>query len=118
MAVSSTPHFKNPPVIERVLGVQFAPIKEWGVHHFGLFYQKIRNDFPECQAQPPIASITETPDHITRVEMADVGDVRCWFLPAVGGELIQLQRDRFLMNWRRRTAAEDYPRFSEKLLPL
>jgi hypothetical protein len=36
---------------------------------------------------------------------------RCWFLDKTKNCLIQLQRDRFLRNWRQRTGDEDYPRY-------
>jgi uncharacterized protein (TIGR04255 family) len=40
---------------------------------------------------------------------------RCWFLNSSGTQLIQVQPDRFVHNWRRTTINEVYPRFPDIL---
>jgi uncharacterized protein (TIGR04255 family) len=36
---------------------------------------------------------------------------RCWFLNSEGSELIQLQQDRFIANWRKVSPNHEYPRY-------
>ena len=45
-------------------------------------------------------------------------EIRCWFIDESGSQLIQLQRDRFIRNWRRATPVKDpYPSY-DHLRPL
>jgi uncharacterized protein (TIGR04255 family) len=37
---------------------------------------------------------------------------RCWFLNDSGSELLQVQQDRFIHNWRRTEHADVYPRYT------
>lgn len=114
MSPNAAPNFKLPPVIERVLGVHFAPIENWGVPHFGLLWQTMRTDYPKFSVQPPIASAAELESNFLRLDFRSEPDIRCWFLSETDDELIQVQRDRFLLNWRRRES-RDYPRYSPDL---
>jgi len=36
---------------------------------------------------------------------------RCWFLNELGTELIQVQQDRFVHNWRKTGEGDEYPRY-------
>jgi len=109
--MSSAPqglHFDNPPLIETALSVEFAPIKGWGIHHYGLLWQLFRDNFPIFQAHPPIVNAgsmlppTDNP----------FGEyVRGWFTDRSGNRLIQIQYDRIIYNWRRITGTEEYPHY-------
>ena len=114
MPTNLTPSFKHPPVIERVLGVHFAPIEKWGVPHLGLFWRGLRDEYPTFSVQPPIASVEEMRSRVVQLDLTGGADIRCWFVSEADDELIQLQRDRFLLNWRRRESC-DYPRYSTRL---
>lgn len=113
----SFPDFTNPPVDETVLSVQFAPIAGFGAPHFGLYWATIRREFERFQMQPPIASVTEQFGPSPRVaprmgiQFVTEPELRCWFLDQSGGRLLQVQRDRFIHNWRRITGNELYPRY-------
>ncbi|HEY4760381.1 MAG TPA: TIGR04255 family protein [Thermoguttaceae bacterium] len=49
------PKFKNPPVIETVLGVQFDPLPKFGNAHLGAFWQSFRpEDWPNVNDAPSI----------------------------------------------------------------
>ena len=111
------PDFANPPVDETVLSLQFGPIVQLGAPHFGLYWAKIRSEFPKVQVQPPLPSVTEqfelgspAPPKFGVRFMAEP-DLRCWFLDVTGNRLLQVQRDRFIHNWRRLTGSETYPRY-------
>jgi uncharacterized protein (TIGR04255 family) len=107
------PSFKRPPVVEVVCGLQFSPIPEWLTSHYGLFWNEVLAQYPKCQDQPPLGRLKledfETPDELSagllpplrRVFLIDESD--CY--------LMQLQQNRFLHNWRKLRAENDYPRF-------
>lgn len=101
----SMPHFDNPPIVEKLIGVEFAPLDQWAVPHFGLFWQEIRASYPRFQVQPPVAS----PRNPLYIELNP--PVRCWFFHESQTKLIQIQNDRFIYNWQKPAAYEKYPHY-------
>ena len=55
----SLPDFERPPIIEALLGVEFAPLKGWSIPHYGMFWERIRSDYPKQAVQPPMATVLE-----------------------------------------------------------
>ena len=117
------PEYGSPPVIETVLGVQFSPLSSFQVPHFGLFWNRIRRAYPLVEVQPPLSPMFEqfapkgTGGEIQVRFEEGQPDVRCWFKNQEETQLIQVQRDRFVVNWRKVTGQEVYPRYT-KFLPL
>ncbi len=110
------PEFADPPVNETVLSIQFAPIQDFGIPHFGPYWDKIRSEFSKFQVQPALPPATERFEGFPQglgigIQFFSQPDVRCWFLDETGGRLIQVQRDRFIHNWRQITGKEKYPRY-------
>jgi uncharacterized protein (TIGR04255 family) len=97
--------FLNPPLTEVVCGVVFdAP--EFSSVHFGVYWDRIRQRFPERPMdQPPL----------TAVDVFGLSLLpplrRVWFESEDKKELVQLQADRFYYNWRKQSEGNDYPRF-------
>jgi uncharacterized protein (TIGR04255 family) len=113
----TTPEFEQPPVIETALGVEFKPIERWDIPHFGLFWERIRGDFPQYGVQPPLGSQIEMfdkPPVLPRIDfqLLERPEVRCWFFHSDADRLIQVQRDRFLHNWRKAGDSE-YSRYGK-----
>lgn len=107
------PKFDNPPVIETVLGVTFKPLTEWRVPHIGLFWGRLRSQYPECTIQPPLADEIEMfGDGGKREVTLTIGptNVRCWLTSTKGDWLIQVQNSRFITNWRHRLG-DKYPNY-------
>lgn len=111
------PDYGKPPVIEVAMGVQFAPLKALSVAHVGLYWETIRDTFGRCQEQPPIPHVVED---VATLQVASPPTVRLsgkpdmprvWFLNDSGNQMIQVQRDRFVHNWRKMSADEAYPRY-------
>ena len=124
MSSSQIPKFKNPPVVETVLGIEFAPLQRWGIPHFGLFWQEIREEFPTYAIKPPLESHIEASDLVLRrtreiqIEAIDQPEFRCWYLnPTAHGNLIQVQNDRFVYNWRKLSSDTSYPSYEEFCRP-
>ena len=97
-------NFSNPPISEVVCGVEFnAPA--FSSVHFGQYWQIIHERYPQYFDLPPLgdfAIISGLPS-LRRV----------WFKSTEINQLIQLQSDRFLYNWRREDIREPYPRFEK-----
>lgn len=99
--------YANPPVIETVLGVAFEPLPGWGAGHFGLYWASIRGDYPNCKVQPPLPSPSAPVDELTLFP----GFVRCWFVNNDETGLLQVQRDRFIRNWKKQEGSGGYPHY-------
>ena len=109
------PSFDDPPVIEVVLGMQFEPLAALQVAHYGLFWQGIRDGYPITETKPPLDPLMESfsSDRAAEVRFEVIQgfpDARVWFSNRTETELIQLQKDRFLFNWRKHDE-HPYPRY-------
>lgn len=115
----STPKFRYPPVIETLLSVQFARLEKFSIPYFGLFWSEIRDAYPEQEVQPPVGQEVEQfgqPPGPLTLNLALVQEplARCWFISREGDQLIQVQRDRFIRNWRKPPEApesREYPEY-------
>lgn len=116
MAESTTrfPDFKKPPVVEVVCGILVRPIEALKAPHLGDFWTRVRSDFPQCDERALLSPVVEVfggPPAAT-IQITDVPPLpRVWFIGQRGDRLIQVQRDRFLFNWRRLEADDAYPHF-------
>lgn len=123
MTVNQLPSFSRPPVIEVVAGVQFEPIAELNTARLGLLWSKFRGRFPLTEQKPPLDQTVERvgargTSPSSRLEILDTLNTRLWFLNRTGDELVQVQNDRLIRNWRRLPgSANTYPRFDAHVLP-
>ncbi|WP_204140376.1 TIGR04255 family protein [Halomicronema sp. CCY15110] len=110
------PSFREPPIVESVLGVEFDTLESWSILAFGEFWQAIRESYPTYELQPPIGA---APGGELTIEYGFPGKlpVRCWFKNTSDSQLLQVQDDRFLYNWRNYVTEDKYPRYEEKLRP-
>lgn len=114
--MAALPDYGKPPVVEVVMGVQFTPIVEFTAAHLGLYWAGIRDTFGRVEEQAPIAHVLELPPGESPsqppFQVLDKPDLpRSWFIDATGNRVIQVQRDRFLHNWRKLNPTDEYPRF-------
>ncbi len=109
------PEFELPPIHEVAIGVQFEALQRFRAGHLGLFWSRIRGRYPLIEDQMPLAAVVEQPTispqaaQFTQLFMTALPVPRCWFIDQTGNYLIQLQKDRFLRNWRKITGEETYP---------
>lgn len=98
--------YKNPPINELVMGVYFRePIVPLRAEHIGLFWNRIRSEFPNCSQQLMIGGIEiQVPEEIFPLP-------RFWFVSSDESVLIQVQRNTFLFNWRKRDG--EYPHYEQ-----
>jgi len=118
MANKVLPDFRKPPLSEVALSVQFKPLERFGSAYIGLLWARYRQEFPVAEEQSPLEpqferfGMREKGRRPFKFEMFDrPPPLRCWFLKEDGSQLIQVQRDRFIHNWRKRGIDNDYPRY-------
>ncbi|MGH7174475.1 MAG: TIGR04255 family protein [Gemmataceae bacterium] len=115
---NSFPEFERPPVDEVAMGVQFDPLPNFRAAHIGCFWARIREEYPHTEEQAPLFPAVEPSEFkpsaptVSAVALAVPPLPRCWFLNQDKSQLIQIQSDRFLRNWRHVKGDESYPRFA------
>jgi uncharacterized protein (TIGR04255 family) len=115
------PDFRAPPVTEVVLGVQFDSLERFLSPHMGLVWERFRHQFPFVEEQPPLPPVFETfgafPQFVPPVSFrfGAAPMPRVFFINADKTQLLQIQRDRFLHNWRKVGEGDSYPRFERML---
>lgn len=110
------PRYSEPPVIEVACGVIFEPLHNLLVPHFGLLWERFREEYTQCQEVPPLTATIENFEQPggqrLRFEFGSLPPLpRIWFKHKSGNGLIQLQRDRFHYNWRKFGASDAYPHY-------
>ena len=115
---SDLPDFRHPPVVETVLSVQFDRLSAARTAHFGMYWNEIYQRFPKTEERAELpAAVERQPDlspsavGIQFEALEAPPTPRFWFANEEGTELIQLQRDRFIKNWRKAGEGDEYPRY-------
>ena len=101
--------YKIPPVVEVVCGAAFQRLNGFKVPHVGIFWKELPSKFEDVEENPPLVYPNEP------VEFANIPPhPRTWFLTSDGRELVQLQQNRFLYNWKQPTGKpiDKYPEFA------
>jgi uncharacterized protein (TIGR04255 family) len=115
------PNFERPPVTEVYLSIQFGSLTGFRSGHVGLLWSKFRDQYPKILEQMPLQPVFEsfgaptepTPSGFQiQVESLLAPPVsRYWFLDDNEDELIQIQQDRIIHNWRKTREDQVYPRY-------
>jgi uncharacterized protein (TIGR04255 family) len=111
------PDFGRPPVVEVALGIEHQPLPGFRAAHLGLYWQRIQDRFPLVEDHPPLPPNRErfeTPTAGPMIQFEIVSEQpppRGWFMSEDKTQLIQLQHDRFLHNWRKVDEWDEYPRY-------
>jgi uncharacterized protein (TIGR04255 family) len=110
------PDFKDPPLVEVVLGIQFDPLLGLDVLQMGRLWSVFRDEYPKHELQPMLAAQFETFERPGVEELMfplgmDSLPARCWFLSSDETALVQVQADRFILNWRQKVGKGTYPRY-------
>ena len=105
MTIQSTLKYETPPIDEIVCGVRFDSIRKLQSGHIGILWQKLKPDFPDIEdqnlVQPVPSEDFQNPEKLPLP--------RVWFIHENENDLVQLQRNRFLHNWRKRRPEDEYP---------
>ncbi|MBN2290829.1 MAG: TIGR04255 family protein [Pirellulales bacterium] len=121
------PQFRNPPVIETVLGVYFRELEKFNSAEQGIFWDRyFRTKFPNLEERPPTEELRERFGEDRLVPGADIrwrvsqrpDTPRLWAASQDGQHVIQIQRNGFLTNWLKSNDGVTYKSFGEKRLEL
>jgi|SRR5271155_76335 uncharacterized protein (TIGR04255 family) len=108
--------FQRPPVAETALGVVFAPLSGWSVIHFGLVWERFRERYPVTEMK-----MAGGPGElrITSAEGIDIAalPIKAMFIDPSGNQLVQIQRNAFIRNWRQTEQSTEYEHY-ENVRPL
>jgi uncharacterized protein (TIGR04255 family) len=111
------PKFNKPPVIETVLGVEFEPLSNFLIPHFGLFLLDLKDSYSSFKELPPLDSQIEKFEgdsiEIASFQLGFRSEIRCLFLDAKQEWRLQIQNNKFLSNWAKSTSK--YPSYDETL---
>jgi uncharacterized protein (TIGR04255 family) len=115
------PDFENPPINEVVLSLQFATLENLKSFHIGLLWERFKADYPDVIERTPIAPVFETfgspmssmsrPFSVHFEQIFSPPLPRYWFESSGGPDLLQIQQDRIIHNWRKREDEPIYPRY-------
>lgn len=94
----------DPPIVEVVCGLHFQPISELDSLLLGVYWKQRAADYPGRQLHPALSD-----ENI--FVLGPVAPLRVWLVSRDQAFLIQLQADRFYLNWR--AIGAKYPRFSD-----
>jgi len=111
--------FDHPPIHELALSVQFGALPGLTTAHLGAIWQEhFKARFPQLQEHEPLQGVVERylsgPAHHEMKFQLGREAGRVWFLSSGGQQLLQVQTDRFVCNWRR-SAEQPYLGFAQVL---
>lgn len=96
--------FKNPPVNELIISTYFNPIlQNLRSEHVGLFWSTLKDQFPFIAQNVPVGNL----ELIAGLEVFPMP--RFWLTSHDDTTLIQIQKNAFMFNWRKRDL--EYPHF-------
>ncbi len=105
MTAQAAIKYENPPIDEIVCGIRFDSIKQLQSGHVGILWQKFRPDFPMIEDQILVNPVPKEDFENPKIQPLP----RVWFIHEKENDLVQLQRNRFLHNWRKRQPEDEYP---------
>ncbi|MGD0619184.1 MAG: TIGR04255 family protein [Bryobacteraceae bacterium] len=114
------PEFDEPPVVEVAISLQFKAFESLKAPHLGLLWRLFREEGysrveEHGELEPAFEEFEGTTVPAVGIRIRTFDDAppppRVWFLNEAHNELIQVQRDRIVVNWRAGAQSEPYPRY-------
>ncbi len=103
--------FENPPITELVVSLFHLPLPELKAQHIGIYWDRVRNKYPLCQQQHLV--INDPSQQFIGVPGEIFPLPRFWFYSDDHPTLVQVQRNAFMLNWRRLPSfpLSEYPHY-------
>jgi len=96
-----SPDFETPPVVETALGIRFSPVEGLDLSVLaGDLFRAYGDTFPKLEVKPVIGADSLEIHFGQQQPAAFTLPIRCWFVNADGSQLVQVQNDLFIRNWR------------------
>jgi uncharacterized protein (TIGR04255 family) len=114
-----SPTFDRPPLVEVALGIEWVPLADFGAIQMARLAQRWSDRYPIMQEHPPLPPNPPIGlnDHVNGGLIVNVGapSIRLWLLTEDEDQLVQIQRDRLILNWRASKNVSPYPRYHDAL---
>ena len=119
----SLPRFRNPPVVETVLGVHFRPAENFTSAEQGILWDRcFRQEYPNLEERPPIEEVLEQfgdarlgASATMRWQVMDRPDTpRLWVASKDGQYVVQVQRNALFCNWLKAATDVAYRPYLER----
>jgi uncharacterized protein (TIGR04255 family) len=110
------PRYAKPPVVEVALSVQFDALSGFELVHFGQLWQRLRDRYPRTEHREPLNTVVElfgvqAPQRASLQLISGFPVGRAWYLSQDGLRLLQVQPNRFILNWRKLDTGSEYPSY-------
>jgi uncharacterized protein (TIGR04255 family) len=111
------PDFEDPPLTEVALSIQFDALSAIEFIDLGPLWAQLRRRYPKVEQHPPLLPAFEifgmpAAPMMFQVQVSPMPELpRFWFINEAGTELLQIQPDRFVHNWRKAVDGAEYPRY-------
>ncbi len=107
--------YEKPPVVETAFRFTFPPIKGWNMFHLGLLWARLRGRYPFAEARLPMGSVEiDELDFRIGPEIHLEGlPLRSFLLDSAKNQLLQVQKNTFVRNWRAIEAEHKYCHYSD-----
>lgn len=110
------PEFEHPPVVETLLGAQFAPIDGLTSAHFGLFWRRLGTQWQSVRESDPVGQIVYPAADVEPWTVEPVPKPartrRFHFTDATETRTVQVENGWLTSQWNRRSWEDPYPRFA------
>jgi uncharacterized protein (TIGR04255 family) len=109
------PEYDKPPVIEVVCGVLFQELNGLLAAHVGKLWEKFQPEYVKVRETSPLAPAIEILGEVSaaQIRLTDIPPLaRTWFMTESENGIVQIQRDRFIHNWKRVGPKDEYPRYT------
>lgn len=107
---SKLPSYSRPPVVEVAVGVHFLQLPGLTALPLVQMANTWSDRYPSVEEQSPLPPVFSSPGTMPGFHVG-TPPVRLWLLSADKSVLLQIQRDRLLLNWRKLTPSDEYPRY-------
>jgi len=119
MSSQHLPKFRNPPVVETVLGVQFDPLPKFGNAHLGAFWKRLDGDWPDVSdmpsLEPEFERFGEGKGWLAaglKLKLSQSPESRLQIRNGNNDRMIQVQNGRLHYNWLGHEG-KPYPSFEQ-----
>lgn len=112
--MSDLPVFETPPVAEVAMAIQYAEAMPLKVVELVELRQQFVDRYPVVEEHPALPPILL--DQQTEITFGPFAP-RLWFVSESGSDLVQVQNDRFGVNWRKISEDDEYLRFDHHVRP-
>lgn len=117
---NASPHlrpvdYEKPPVVETGFRFTFPPIKGWNMFHLGLFWARLRERYPFAEARLPMGSVEfdELDFRLGPEIHLEALPLRSFLLDKARNQLLQVQPNVFVRNWKAIEAEHKYCHYSD-----